>query len=67
MPIAITADHRALADTAADFLAKHGSLAAGRALLEGAEETRPAFWDDLCQLGWPGLRGPPPMKRTDCR
>ena len=58
MPIAITADHRALADTAADFLARHGSLAAGRALLEGADETRPAFWDDLCQLGWPGLHVP---------
>ncbi|MCB1007021.1 MAG: acyl-CoA dehydrogenase family protein, partial [Acidimicrobiales bacterium] len=58
MSIAITADHQALADTAADFLARHGSLAAGRALLEGADEALPAFWGDLCALGWPGLHVP---------
>ena len=40
MSIAITEDHRALAQTASDFLAKHDSRAAARALLEA--ETEPA-------------------------
>jgi len=55
MSIAITEDHRSLADTASDFLAKRGSRAAARELLEGADETRPPFWDDLAGLGWLGL------------
>ncbi len=58
MSIAITEDHRALADTAADFLAKHGSLDAARALLEAETEQTPAFWDDLVGLGWLGLHVP---------
>jgi alkylation response protein AidB-like acyl-CoA dehydrogenase len=58
MTIAITEDHRALADTAGDFLAKHGSLAAARALLEAPTETAPPFWDDLVALGWLGLHLP---------
>ena len=36
MSIAITEDHRTLAATAADVLAKHDALGAARALLEGA-------------------------------
>jgi alkylation response protein AidB-like acyl-CoA dehydrogenase len=55
MPIAITDDHQALADTVADFLTKHQALAASRALLEAPTEERPAFWDDLASLGWLGL------------
>ena len=55
MSIAITEDHRSLADTASDFLAKRGSRAAARELLEGADESRPPFWDDLAGLGWLGL------------
>src|SRR3954449_12352512 len=58
MSIAITDDHRALADTAADFLAKRDARGAARALLESAEEPRPAFWDDLVGLGWLGLHLP---------
>jgi alkylation response protein AidB-like acyl-CoA dehydrogenase len=58
MPIAITEDHLTLGSTAADFLAKHGALAANRALLEADEETLPAFWSDLAQLGWLGLHLP---------
>ena len=42
MSIAITEDHRALADTASDFLLKHGARGAARALLEADAEALPA-------------------------
>ena len=58
MPIAITDDHRALADTAADFLAKRKAIGAARDLLEAPEEGLPAFWSDLAGLGWLGLHLP---------
>ncbi len=58
MPIAITDDHAALQDTAADFLGKHDVRAAGRALLETTTEELPGFWDELCALGWLGLAVP---------
>src|SRR3954468_16640692 len=58
MSIAITDDHRALADTAADFLLKHDARGAARALLEAETEPIPAFWDDLRKLGWLGLHVP---------
>ena len=55
MSIAITEDHQALADTAEDFLLKHGSRAAARALLEEPTEAMPDLWKDLAGLGWLGL------------
>src|SRR4051794_12699174 len=55
MPIAITDDHRALADTAADFLAKRHALGAARQLLEAPDESLPDLWKDLVELGWLGL------------
>ena len=58
MSLAITDDHRALAETAADFLAKRDARAASRALLDGAEETLPELWGELTQLGWLGLHLP---------
>ncbi|HKY68850.1 MAG TPA: acyl-CoA dehydrogenase family protein, partial [Acidimicrobiales bacterium] len=58
MSIAITDDHRALADTAADFLAKRDARSAARALLEEPGERLPPFWDDLAGLGWLGLHVP---------
>ncbi|MFS8585625.1 MAG: acyl-CoA dehydrogenase [Acidimicrobiia bacterium] len=58
MSLAITDEHRALADTAADFLARHDARAAARALLEAPEEALPAWWDDLVALGWLGLHVP---------
>ncbi len=58
MSIAITEDHRALADTASDFLAKNNALGAARALLEAPEEGRPPFWPELVKLGWLGLAIP---------
>ena len=50
--------HRALADTASDFLTKHGARAAARTLLEAPEEGLPKFWDELQSVGWLGLHIP---------
>ena len=58
MPIAITEDHRALAETVSDFLAKHDARGAARSLLEAETEPLPAFWADLAALGWLGLHLP---------
>jgi alkylation response protein AidB-like acyl-CoA dehydrogenase len=58
MSIAITDDHRALADTASDFLTRNGARAAARALLEAPEEGLPPFWDELRKIGWLGLHVP---------
>ncbi len=58
MAIAITEDHRALGQTASDFLAKHDSRGAARALLEAEKEPLPPFWGDLAALGWLGLHLP---------
>jgi hypothetical protein len=58
MPIAITEDHRALGQTASDFLAKHDSRGAARVLLESEAETLPSFWSDIAELGWLGLHLP---------
>jgi 3-oxochol-4-en-24-oyl-CoA dehydrogenase len=58
MSIAITEDHRALGQTASDFLAKHDSRGTARVLLEAETETVPLFWGDLSSLGWLGLHLP---------
>ena len=58
MSIAITEEHRALAQTVSDFLAKHQSRAAARALLEAEAEPLPAFWAELAGLGLLGLHIP---------
>jgi alkylation response protein AidB-like acyl-CoA dehydrogenase len=58
MSIAITEDHRALAETVAAFLVKHDARGAARALLEAPTEELPAFWRDLSDLGWLGLHIP---------
>src|SRR5580698_8087200 len=58
MSIAVTDDHRALADTAADFLRKADTRGAARALLEADTEPLPAFWAELASLGWLGLHLP---------
>src|SRR6516225_8655570 len=58
MSIAITEDHKALGQTASDFLNKHDARGAARALLEAETEGLPAFWDDLAALGWLGLHLP---------
>ncbi len=58
MPIALTDDHKALADTASELLAKRDTRGAARALLEAADEPRPEFWDEVAELGWLGLHVP---------
>ncbi len=58
MSIAITDDHRALAKTASDFLAKNGARSAARALLEAPTEPLPDFWAEMGKLGWLGLHLP---------
>ncbi|MFM8304290.1 MAG: acyl-CoA dehydrogenase [Actinomycetota bacterium] len=58
MSIAITEDHRALADTAADLLRKRDTRGAARTLLEAPEEPMPAVWEDIVELGWLGLHVP---------
>ena len=55
MSIAITDDHRALAQTAWDFLLKNGARGAARDLLEAQTEGMPPFWADMAGLGWLGL------------
>ena len=56
MSIAITEEHRALAQTVAGLLTKHQSRAAARGLLEAEEaDARPAFWAELSGLGLLGL------------
>lgn len=58
MSIAITDDHRALAETAADLLTKREALAGARALLEAPDEPLPAWWGEVGELGWLGLHVP---------
>ncbi|MBU3062229.1 acyl-CoA dehydrogenase [Nocardia sp. NEAU-G5] len=58
MSIAITEDHVALADTAAQLLRRRDARGAGRALLEAEAETPPPFWDEIAGLGWLGLHLP---------
>jgi 3-oxochol-4-en-24-oyl-CoA dehydrogenase len=58
MPIAITDEHRALAQTVSDFLAKNGARAAARALLDAEREELPSFWREVGELGWLGLAVP---------
>src|ERR1700704_2400164 len=58
MSIAITDDHRALADTVSNFLVKHGARGVARSLLEASTEELPSYWSDLAALGWLGLHLP---------
>ncbi len=58
MSIAISEDHRALAVTVRDFLAKNGAVRAARDLLEAEKEALPEFWGDLAALGWLGIHLP---------
>ncbi len=58
MSIAITDDHRALAETASDFLQNRDARGAARALLEDPAQGLPDWWDELVGLGWLGLHLP---------
>jgi 3-oxochol-4-en-24-oyl-CoA dehydrogenase len=55
MGIALTDDHRELAEVARAFLTSQKARWAARSLLDAPEEARPPFWHDLIELGWLGL------------
>jgi alkylation response protein AidB-like acyl-CoA dehydrogenase len=55
MGIALTDDHRELADVARAFLTSQKARWAARSLLDSPDESRPSFWHDLVELGWLGL------------
>src|SRR3954451_8078232 len=56
--LGISDDHVALHETARRWVTNHCPPAGLRALLDGAPETKPPFWDDLAALGWLGLHLP---------
>ena len=58
MPIAITDDHRALADSVAQLLRRRDARADARGLLEAPAEQPPAAWADLVAMGLLGLHVP---------
>ena len=55
MGIALTDDHRELAEVARGFLTAQKARWAARSLLDATDEPRPAFWQNLVELGWLGL------------
>jgi alkylation response protein AidB-like acyl-CoA dehydrogenase len=55
MGIALTDDHRELADVARAFLTAQKARWAARSLLDATDEPRPPFWHNLVELGWLGL------------
>ena len=55
MAIALTDDHRELAEVARRFLTSQKARWAARSLLDAPDEGRPGFWQNLVELGWLGL------------
>ncbi|MFZ0905373.1 MAG: acyl-CoA dehydrogenase [Mycobacterium sp.] len=55
MGIALTDDHRELAEVARGFLTSQKARSAARSLLDAPEEARPPFWQGIVELGWLGL------------
>ncbi|MCW2548644.1 MAG: putative acyl-CoA dehydrogenase [Mycobacterium sp.] len=55
MAIGIAEEHGELAAVAADFMKRHGGRESARLALEATDDVLPAFWDDLCGVGWLGL------------
>lgn len=58
MSIAITDDHRALAETVSSFLENRKALTAARHYLDAADETQTDLWDEMASMGWLGLHLP---------
>ncbi|HTZ28707.1 MAG TPA: acyl-CoA dehydrogenase family protein, partial [Streptosporangiaceae bacterium] len=58
MSLAITDDHRALAQTVSEFLGARGARGAARNLLEAKTDGLPDFWGEIGKLGWLGLHLP---------
>ena len=55
MSLAITEDHRLLAETARAVLERAGGTAPAREALESGGRKLPAAWDEIVGLGWLGL------------
>ncbi|GJO48501.1 acyl-CoA dehydrogenase FadE22 [Mycobacterium marinum] len=55
MGIALTDDHRELAEVARAFLTSQKARWAARSLLDSPDESRPPFWQYMVELGWLGL------------
>ncbi len=55
MGIALTDDHRELAEVARAFLTSQKARWAARSLLNTPDEARPGFWQEMAELGWLGL------------
>jgi len=58
MSIAITDDHRSLAETVSSFAEKRNLRGAARDLLDGSDDALPEFWSEFAELGWLGLHLP---------
>ncbi|MGB7880420.1 MAG: acyl-CoA dehydrogenase, partial [Ilumatobacteraceae bacterium] len=58
MSIAITEDHRALAETVRSYADKRNLRGVARERLESPGEVLPEFWSELAELGWLGLHLP---------
>jgi alkylation response protein AidB-like acyl-CoA dehydrogenase len=58
MSIAITEDHRSLAETVRSFAEKRDLRGAARARLESPGDSPPEFWSEFAELGWLGLHLP---------
>src|SRR5256885_9811397 len=58
MGIAISEDRLDLAGVADAFLERTGARAEARSLLDAADETLPAAWKEMADLGWLGLHLP---------
>ena len=55
--LALNDEHRSLGDVARSFLDERGARDEARAALNGSADL-PAFWSELCRLGWAGLHLP---------
>ena len=58
MSLALTEDHRVLAEVARSMLTERDASGAARAALEGNPEPAAALWKEMVALGWPGLHVP---------
>ncbi len=55
MSIAISDDHRALAETVSSFLTNRNALGEARELLDSDSESLTSLWNEMAALGWAGL------------
>jgi alkylation response protein AidB-like acyl-CoA dehydrogenase len=58
MGVAVGEDHLELAGVVRAFLERQGAKAQHRAVLDATEDSLPAFWKELADLGWLGLHLP---------